>query len=1009
MPSSDGARPNGRFLSSLFWGILCVSLLPMAASAQISVTEPNLHNDEPVYGLEVTASTSPQTNSQDVSLLALGETDPLLYTDVRFYAYGLYCNLADVNIVNTGAIDVNAVGGRTTANGSVDADIRAYGIRAVGDVNNIGDILVSVLGGTTSVPASVAGIWTEAETHVYAYGIDTDGDVNNTGGITVTAAGGTATTVADANDTYGDADADTDVRADGIDAGGAVDNSGAIVVTGTAGTATATVVDANDTLMSAYADAYTHIEGIDAIGDVNNTGAVTVTGTGGTATATTVADANDNRVDVDADADAYAEGIEGGGRVTNTGAITVTATGGTARAEASATTNPSSYADAYADASAHGVDAEGAVTNSGDVTVTARAGTARAVSLGEVEADTDADAWAVGIDAYGALTNTGDVVSTATAGVATSTTDQGDASAYASAVALGIAAHGTATNSGAVVVSARGGTATASANADDASVRADASVQAVGIYARAALTNTGDVTVTAAGGVTTASTTSGDATAYGIYGGADVNNAGDVTVTATAEEGSTATAYGFYLGGSGTLTNTGTVRTIGDQTYEVYVTHGTPRLEGVYNVTLDGDPNDASFYVDSGATLALNDALLTVTGIDGVTTWDTEYRLFETVDTNSVTGDFNDVQAVNPDTAVTYYDQGTTSDASDDTVSLSYSPSATEATGSIAVEKQLVAQSITVVNQHMTRTVLGGVLSAGTSGLLADAGSTADVLGLANSDTSSTSGVFIEPYYSRMEHDSNPLGYDADLWGFAAGYERQFDETLIGLNFSYGRADIDYTGAGYSANSEDQDIISVGFSGLTKRNEWTLRYGLTGFYGMHDYEGLTGSSLTVTEKSDTDSYGVVTSVLAGRIFQRGSHVLLPEVGVNYLWGHRQRYTSDASDPAWDTTYSALNDHDVQAEASLNWLCGFMHEDIHVTPSASIGIRRLLTDNDSSVRQSVPGATPVSVSSERDRTALTLSGSVVLRKARHGLSLAYDGEYSPDTERHSLWLRYGWQF
>jgi hypothetical protein len=105
----------------------------------------------------------------------------------------------------------------------------------------------------------------------------------------------------------------------------------------------------------------------------------------------------------------------------------------------------------------------------------------------------------------------------------------------------------------------------------------------------------------------------------------------------------------------------------------------------------------------------------------------------------------------------------------------------------------------------------------------------------------------------------------------------------------------------------------------------------------------------------------------------------------------------------------MNDHDLQAEASLRWLSGFMHGDTHVTPSASIGIRHLLTDAESTVRQSVPGTAPVLVKSDRERTAMTLSGSVVMKKAQHTVSLAYDGEYSSDTQRHSFWLRYGWQF
>ena len=52
---------------------------------------------------------------------------------------------------------------------------------------------------------------------------------------------------------------------------------------------------------------------------------------------------------------------------------------------------------------------------------------------------------------------------------------------------------------------------------------------------------------------------------------------------------------------------------------------------------------------------------------------------------------------------------------------------------------------------------------------------------------------------------------------------------------------------------------------------------------------------------------------------------------------------------------------------------------------------------------------MSVEDERDRTAMILAGSVALTRDSHQLSIAYDGEFSPDSERHSLWLRYGWQF
>ncbi len=434
----------------------------------------------------------------------------------------------------------------------------------------------------------------------------------------------------------------------------------------------------------------------------------------------------------------------------------------------------------------------------------------------------------------------------------------------------------------------------------------------------------------------------------------------------------------------------------------------TATLVDTYTVALDGDPNDASIYIDENATLDLNDATLSVASVSGETLWDTPYPLFEVDPNGAVDGNFVDVEAYNPNTTVTYYDQNSVSSA-DDQVALSYTPGGSAALPSAAVEKQMITQAMDTVHTHMTSLLLYDVLSGPDSPLLVNAGSTEQSMVMGESAKGSESGFFVEPYYSKLERDADPMGYDARLWGFAAGYERRVENTLLALHAGYGRANVDFTGTGYSANSEDQDVVTAGISALTRWDEWTLRYGLTGFYGWHDYEGLTGAALDETETASSESYGTVATIMAGHIFRYGSHVFLPEAGVNWLWGHRQRYTTDASDPAWDTTYSAMNDHDLQAEAALRWLSSFMADDIQVLPSASIGVRHLLTNDETTVTQSVPGAVPVVVGSEQDRTALTLSGSVVLSKNKRALSLAYDGEYSEDTQRHSAWLRYTWQF
>jgi len=131
--------------------------------------------------------------------------------------------------------------------------------------------------------------------------------------------------------------------------------------------------------------------------------------------------------------------------------------------------------------------------------------------------------------------------------------------------------------------------------------------------------------------------------------------------------------------------------------------------------------------------------------------------------------------------------------------------------------------------------------------------------------------------------------------------------------------------------------------------------------------------------------------------------------VNWLWAHRDAFTSDATNPNWDTKYSTVNDHEVTAEASIRWLTSFVRGDTYIYPILGVGVRQLLTNDDDTVRQSVNGADPFVVESERDRTSLTVTGALTLARKNQVLSVAYDGEFSSDYDRHNVWLRYGWQF
>ncbi len=913
--------------------------------------------------------------------------------DTQATAVGIMTDNGAVD--NRGEITASAVGGLALASGIAGINSAATGT---------GRILAAATGGTSDADATG-----DLDASAYAYGIDlVSGPVQYSGAIAARAEGGTIDT--DDISSSGIAQA----RAYGIRTDGDIDNGDMIEIAATAGAVHAEVADAYATASGLYS----------GYGSVTNDSRITVAAVGGQLRSTDVGPGGI------ADATAQALGAYSyNGSINNTGDLTALARGGAAVVSASDTPG-----QVLASAAAYGLFREGYISpthhviNTGTIMATAIGG-----SAGTSSDEADASALAYGISSEGvSVRNSGLVIAVAGGGTASS---QGNAGHYAAALAGGISSSGVNAdpgmleirNTGSISVAAHGGSAAADAGSalaygagilalaidvnnsgtivvasesDNTALSTAHGISAVGDGRERVLVNSGDITVTARGG---------SAEAIGLAAHAmTVRNSGSVSATAIAGEGLASTAYGVYTLGDTSLTNTGLLRASGQSAYEVCVAGGTTTLVDTYNVTLDGDPRQASILVGNGARMNLNNATLTVASVSEETRWDTPYRLFETAGTGAIQGSFRGAAAQNPNVYVGY-DNHKSSNPTDDTVMLSYTPLAAAAPHASAVEKQTVSQAVDVVNRRLTTDLLLDVLSPVGSPLLADAGPALESLAVARSASDRKADIYVEPYYSRLSQDADPLGYKADLWGFSGGYEKRIDDTLWDLHLGYGRSGINYTGAGYQGNDEDQDVLTGGLGGLTRWDPWTLRYGVSGFYGWHDYSGLTGLSLNDRETASYNSYGAAATAMAGYIIRREQHVFLPEAGLTYIWAHRPAYTTDATDPGWDTTCSSIDDHDVQAEAALHWLSSFTRWNLQIVPSASIGVRHLLTDNTTGVRLSVPGAAAVMVESECDRTALTLSGSLTLTRVPHAVSLAYDGDYAPDTQRHSFWLRYSLLF
>lgn len=734
---------------------------------------------------------------------------------------------------------------------------------------------------------------------------------------------------------------------------------------------------------SLYTNVNFSIYGISTGAALTNQAAIDVNGIGGNA----YSDGSPTYAIVDS------HGIYGflnrGAEIANSGNITVAARGGNAQADGFA-------AQAYA--VAYGISTDEIITNTGAINVFAWGGTATASN------NTSADAQGV---AYGLYTsaniiNDGPITVSATGGTALSS--GATPSAHAHASAFGLYADEGVENTAELTVLATGGTADGTTN-----TTASASAQGIHSYSGDVI-NSGDLVVTALGG-TVLSGGIAAATAYGIVNNGNVYNSGDITVTAQTFGPLVSSAYGIYLGGDvSDLTNTGTIRVFADSPYELYVGYGTTRIVNTYNVTLDGDPAQASIFVGDDATLNLNNALLTVTDVpsgQGATQLGVEYQLFEVAANGSVTGNFSSVAAVNPDLTAHYYTLGTPS-AADDRVSLSYQPQHAETLASTTVQRRMVGMAPYAINQHMTSDLMYDMLAPDELDDPTEDDAAGDTTqGLTACQRSG--GAFLQPHYSYIKRDNDPLGYNAGMTGVSGGYSQCVNSSLLGLHVGYGKANIDYTGAGYSANTEDQGVVTSGFSGMTRWRPWLLRYGFSGFRGWHDYRGLTGLGLTESESASYDSYGGTGLVMVGRTFKHKKHVFLPEVGANWLWIHRESYTTEATDPAWDTTYSTLNEHDIWAQAALHWQSLYRYKKLQITPSASVALHQLLTDGESEIWQSIPGAARVQVQDEMDETAVALATSVVIRSRRTALTFAYDGEYSSDIEQHNFWMKFRLRF
>jgi hypothetical protein len=639
-----------------------------------------------------------------------------------------------------------------------------------------------------------------------------------------------------------------------------------------------------------------------------------------------------------------------------------------------------------------------------------------------------------GATAYGVFANmaTGDIDNTGTITViATSLSDE-------QAVGTGVVGNtGIVTNNGTIAVtatgSAPGGTAIAAgvetgfvdggvvnSGAIVVSSISDAGSDASGVNLYAAtgsLLNSGSIKAFA---VVASDPLEARAAAVSGYGGTLANSGAMVA-------GSTGEASGFDLFGDGSVTNTGEIRVAGaDGTYGIYLRGGTwdvanPGLiqgyvagdvldESTWTITngfrtlrvgqdalsvpaaatltddfqiiFNGDPDAVDYvipiFVAEGSTLNLNSQNLIATpGSDVVL--NKNYRVIENEGT--VIGEFGGLIAGNAAVSTIWSGADNGENAA---VLFGYEPEA-PVTPEVAVTMADTATD--QLRQFAMRNALRGTE-------VAPEGPTA----------------IVRPWAGNLNRSKKDgVGYNAGMAGVLAGVEVPVNSDLVvGGHAVAGGARVDYTGTGYSSNSEDQAMFGLGAHGRYTPGDWYLDGMLTTYMVNHDYEGRTGFDLEFDEEDEYESYGIEGSLVGGHKFRHENITAMPFAGLGYSWLNTPGHETETATGTWQTKYGTLDEHNVSAIIGARVSAEYEALDGTLTPSLGLRYEHSLTDNDIRIHQSLQGAS-ANVEGERADGSVILDAGLVYGRGPMALEVGGSIEKNDDYDAQSGFIGVRWTF
>ena len=253
------------------------------------------------------------------------------------------------------------------------------------------------------------------------------------------------------------------------------------------------------------------------------------------------------------------------------------------------------------------------------------------------------------------------------------------------------------------------------------------------------------------------------------------------------------------------------------------------------------------------------------------------------------------------------------------------------------------------------------------------------------------------------------VGYNAGMAGVLAGVEVPVTADLVaGGHVVAGGANVDYTGTGYSQNSEDQTMFGLGAHGRWTPGDWYLDGMLTSYMVNHDYSGRTGLNLELDEDDEYESYGVEASLIGGHKFRHDNITAMPFAGLGYSWLNTPGHETETATGTWQTRYGTLDEHNVRAIVGARISAEYAAFDGTITPALGLRYEHSLTDNDIRIRQSLQGASE-NVEGERADGSVILDAGLTYGRGPLALEIGGAIEKNDDYDAQSGFIGVRWTF